>query len=73
MILFRFTAYWLQGPIRAWNTTADDWERGWEQANSNVIILKRIKNSNNATSDFIGEVRNNLSVLNAFVLFCFVH
>ncbi|CAB5180129.1 unnamed protein product [Rhizophagus irregularis] len=48
----RFTAHWPQGPIRAWDTTANNWKRGWEQVNSDVIILKQIKNSDNMTSDF---------------------
>ncbi|CAB5393947.1 unnamed protein product [Rhizophagus irregularis] len=47
-----FTAHWPQGPIRAWDTTANNWKRGWEQVNSDVIILKQIKNSDNMTSDF---------------------
>jgi hypothetical protein len=57
-LITRFTAYWPQGPIRGWDKTANDWERGWQQANSDVIILKRIKSSNNMTSDFLKEVRN---------------
>ncbi|PKC16591.1 hypothetical protein RhiirA5_394248 [Rhizophagus irregularis] len=48
----KFTAHWPQGPIRAWDTTANNWKRGWEQVNSDVIILKQIKNSDNMTSDF---------------------
>ncbi|CAG8670808.1 2492_t:CDS:2, partial [Paraglomus occultum] len=50
-----FTAYWPRGPIRAWDSNNNDWERGWGQANSDVIILKRIKNSNKVTTDFLNE------------------
>ncbi|PKY55045.1 kinase-like protein [Rhizophagus irregularis] len=52
----KFTAHWPQGPIRAWDTTANNWKRGWEQVNSDVIILKQIKNSDNMTSDFLNEL-----------------
>ncbi|CAB4415146.1 unnamed protein product [Rhizophagus irregularis] len=51
-----FTAHWPQGPIRAWDTTANNWKRGWEQVNSDVIILKQIKHSDNMTSDFLNEL-----------------
>ncbi|CAG8620658.1 15760_t:CDS:2 [Funneliformis mosseae] len=64
-----FTANWHQGPIRAWDTTANDWERGWdtttndceldsELTNLNIIILKRLNNSRNMT--YLKEARNNL-------------
>ncbi|CAI2175112.1 11050_t:CDS:2 [Funneliformis geosporum] len=49
----RFTAYWTRGPIRAWNATTFDWER---ETNEDLIILKRIKDSNNLTSNFINEL-----------------
>jgi hypothetical protein len=65
IVLFRFTAHWPQRPIQAWDTTANDWERGWQQMNSDIIILKRIKNSNDV-SNFLNEVCNNLSILNKF-------
>ncbi|CAG8653068.1 14861_t:CDS:10, partial [Funneliformis mosseae] len=48
-----FTANWLQGPIQAWNKSTNDWER---QTNLDLIILKRIKDSNNLTSSFMNEV-----------------
>ncbi|GBC10577.1 hypothetical protein RclHR1_09740002 [Rhizophagus clarus] len=51
-----FTANWPQGPIRAWDTTVNNWKRGWEHVNSDVIILKQIKNSDNMTSTFLNEL-----------------
>ncbi|CAG8506482.1 801_t:CDS:2 [Paraglomus brasilianum] len=41
-----FIAHWPRGPIRTWDANGDKWERGWGQANSDIIILKRIRNSN---------------------------
>src|SRR6185437_6291631 len=72
------TAYWPRGPIRAWDTNINDWERGWGQANSDVIILKRIKNSNKVTTDFLKEVYNKhqldiLFICLLFTLLTFIH
>ena len=60
LLTTRFTASWPQGPIRAWDGTAKDWEREKPlySDNSDVIVLKRINNSNNSTSDFLKEVLN---------------
>ncbi|CAG8497959.1 10394_t:CDS:2 [Paraglomus occultum] len=51
-----FTAYWPRGPIRAWDFNIGDWERGWSQRNPDLIILKRLNNSNNVTTDFLKEL-----------------
>ncbi|CAG8581908.1 9427_t:CDS:2 [Paraglomus brasilianum] len=68
-----FTAYWPRGPIRAWDTNINDWERGWGQANSDVIILKRIKNSNKVTTDFLKELGayHQFSTLVSHVVRCY--
>ncbi|CAG8518758.1 13778_t:CDS:2 [Acaulospora morrowiae] len=68
-----YTANWPQGPIQAWNVTAKTWERGWQQMESNVIILKRIKNSNKVTSDFLGELSayHQFSTLVSHVVRCY--
>ncbi|CAG8493332.1 18457_t:CDS:2 [Acaulospora morrowiae] len=68
-----FTANWPQGPIRAWDVTAKTWERGWPQMESDVIILKRIKNSNKVTSDFLGELSayHQFSTLVSHVVRCY--
>ncbi|RIA95402.1 kinase-like domain-containing protein [Glomus cerebriforme] len=69
-----FTAYWPRGPIQAWDTTINDWERGWQQQmNSDIIILKRINNSNNVTSDFLNELSayHEFSTLVSHVIRCY--
>ena len=58
LILIRFTAYWPRGPIRRLNTKSGEWERGWGQANPDIIILKRIRDSNKVTIGFLKEACN---------------
>ncbi|CAG8613309.1 16721_t:CDS:2 [Funneliformis caledonium] len=65
-----FTANWLQGPIQAWNKSINDWER---QTNLGLIILKRIKDSNNLTSSFMNELSayHKFSTMVSNVMYCY--
>ncbi|CAG8497937.1 10393_t:CDS:2 [Paraglomus occultum] len=68
-----FTAYWPRGPIRTWDANNNEWERGWGQENSDVIILKRIRNSNKVTIGFLKEAcaYHKFSTLVSHVIHCY--